>query len=133
MSVTVVTDRGLRGWFYAGLFAATAATLALEVLDTRFLSVMTWYHISFFAVSIAMFGMSVGAVHVYLGGHRFEGELAAAALARFAGYFAVSIPICHVVALCIPIELERSATSVFGLLLSVAVLSVPFCLAGGLV
>jgi hypothetical protein len=38
--------------FALGLFLATLATLALEILDTRLLSVVTWYHLSFFAVSI---------------------------------------------------------------------------------
>jgi hypothetical protein len=70
-----------RHWFYSGLFLTTLATLALEILDTRFLSVMSWYHISFFAVSMAMFGMSAGAVHVYLGRSLFEGVRAAPALA----------------------------------------------------
>jgi hypothetical protein len=52
--------------FLAGLFLATLATLLLELLNTRLLSVITWYHLSFFAVSTAMFGMSVGAIRVYL-------------------------------------------------------------------
>ena len=56
---------GNRGWFLAGLFFSTLATLSLEILDTRLLSVLTWYHLAFLAVSVAMFGMSAGAVHVY--------------------------------------------------------------------
>ena len=39
--------------FRSALFATTLATLMLEILDTRLLSVITWYHLSFFAVSIA--------------------------------------------------------------------------------
>ena len=50
--------------FYVGLFLATLATLALEILDTRLLSVVTWYHLSFFAVSTALFGMSAGSLRV---------------------------------------------------------------------
>ncbi|MBI2219642.1 MAG: hypothetical protein HYU53_00340 [Acidobacteria bacterium] len=46
----------------AGLFLVTFATLVLEVLDSRLLSVLTWYHLSFFAVSLAMLGMAAGAV-----------------------------------------------------------------------
>ena len=51
----------------AGLFLVTLATLMLEVLDTRLLSVLTWYHFSFFAVSVAMLGMAAGAVAVLFG------------------------------------------------------------------
>jgi len=51
-----------RSTFLAGLFLTTLSTLTLEILDTRLLSVITWYHLSFFAVSTAMFGMAAGAV-----------------------------------------------------------------------
>ncbi len=60
------------GWFLAGLFVVTLSTLALEITNTRLLSVTTWYHLSFFAVSTAMFGMAAGAVRVYLGGGEFD-------------------------------------------------------------
>ncbi len=52
----------------AGLFLTTVATLILEILDSRLLSVLTWYHLGFFAVSLAMLGMAAGAVLVFLGG-----------------------------------------------------------------
>ena len=61
-------------WLSAGLFAATFATLLVEILDARLLSVLTWYHLSFLAVSLAMLGMAAGAIHVFLAGDRYEGE-----------------------------------------------------------
>lgn len=54
-----------RARFYAGLFLLTLATLMLEVIQTRLLSVVTWYHLAFFVISSAMFGMTAGAVWVY--------------------------------------------------------------------
>jgi hypothetical protein len=39
------------------------ATLCVEVLDTRLLSVMAWYHLSFFAVSTAMFDSAGACAH----------------------------------------------------------------------
>ena len=51
---------------YAGTFFIAAASLALEVAITRLLSVITWYHLAFFAVSAAMLGMTAGATTVYL-------------------------------------------------------------------
>ena len=48
----------------------------LEVLDTRLLSVLTWYHLSFLAVSVAMLGMAAGAVLVFVGGELFAPERA---------------------------------------------------------
>ena len=42
-------------------------TLLVEILSTRLLSVLTWYHLSFLAVSLAMLGMASGAVFVFRG------------------------------------------------------------------
>jgi hypothetical protein len=53
-------------WDYVGVFLVALATLMLEVLLTRIFSVTLWYHLAFVAVSIAMFGMTLGAVLVYL-------------------------------------------------------------------
>jgi SAM-dependent methyltransferase len=122
-----------RGWFLAGLFLTTLAALALEILDTRLLSVLTWYHLSFFAVSVAMFGMSAGAVHVYLAGARFTGDSAARSLGRFGVWFALSIPLSHIVNLCIPLNLAKSLTAVSAFAISTLALSVPFYLAGVIV
>ena len=51
---------------YLGLFLITLATVAYEILLTRIFSVTMWYHFAFVAISVAMFGMSVGAVLVYI-------------------------------------------------------------------
>ena len=47
---------------YAGLFLVTMATLAHEILLTRIFSVTLWYHFAFMAISIAMFGTTVGGI-----------------------------------------------------------------------
>jgi spermidine synthase len=122
-----------RAVFYVGLFLATLATLALEILDTRLLSVVTWYHLSFFAVSTALFGMSAGSLRVYLGGERFAAERAPAELARAATFFALSIPLSHAVALAVPVPPELTATSVAALATLTAAIAVPFYLSGVLV
>lgn len=122
-----------RIWFFLGLFSATLSTLVLEVLNTRLLSVITWYHLSFFAVSAAMFGMAAGAVHVYLGGDRFQGTAAREALSRYATWFAISIPVSHIANLSIPIRGEISTNTVASLALTTIALGVPFFLSGILV
>jgi hypothetical protein len=60
-----------RGGDYIGLFLIALATLMLEILLTRIFSVTLWYHLAFVAVSIAMFGMTLGAVIVYLAARWF--------------------------------------------------------------
>jgi hypothetical protein len=48
-----------------GLVAA--ATLMLQIIETRIISVISWYHLAFFVISIAMFGLTAGAVFVICG------------------------------------------------------------------
>ncbi len=116
--------------FLTGLFLTTLATLMLEILGTRLLSVLAWYHLSFFAVSIAMFGMAAGAVHVYLGGDRFVGPMAPRALASGATWLAVSIPITHVISLYIPLAPELDAVAIAALTTTTILLAIPFYASG---
>ena len=44
----------------------TLAALMHEILLTRIFSVTLWYHFAFVAISVAMFGMTVGAVKKHL-------------------------------------------------------------------
>ena len=55
-----------QGATYAGMFLIALATMLFELLLTRVFSVTMWYHFAFMAVSLAMFGMTVGAVIVFL-------------------------------------------------------------------
>ena len=57
---------------YAGIFMVALATLMYEIILTRIFSVTMFYHFAFMAISIAMFGMSVGAIVVYLLPHYFS-------------------------------------------------------------
>jgi len=119
-----------RSSFLAGLFLITLATLLLELLNTRLLSVITWYHLSFFAVSTAMFGMSAGAIRVYLGGDAFEGEAGRRELARYSGWLALAIPVSHIIVLCTPIRLGTSAIAIAGLAWTTIAIAAPFFLSG---
>ncbi len=51
---------------YLGLFMVTVATLMYEILLTRIFSVTMWYHYAFVAISVALFGMTVRGLAVYL-------------------------------------------------------------------
>jgi predicted membrane-bound spermidine synthase len=60
--------------FYTGLGFITAATLMLQIVETRIISVTSWYHLAFFVISIAMFGLTAGAVWVYLRSDTYRPE-----------------------------------------------------------
>src|SRR5437868_8687637 len=119
-------------WLGPGLFLATLSTLLLETLDARLLSVLTWYHVSFFAVSLAMLGMAAGAVRVFLGGDQFRGAAVAEALPRQARWFAYTIAASHLVNLCIPIPLLRqfSVMEIVAVIVATIVLTTPFVVSG---
>lgn len=57
--------------FYVGVFLVTAATLMLQIVETRIISVVTWYYLAFLIVGLAMFGMTAGALKVYMDRERF--------------------------------------------------------------
>ena len=120
------------GWLGAGLFLVTLASLLMETLDARLLSVLTWYHLSFFAVSLAMLGMAAGAVFVFLHPERFSPEEAPASLARLSLIFACAIPIAHIGNLVVPfLPLnEFSVMEIAAVTVSTAILAAPFILSG---
>jgi hypothetical protein len=121
-----------RRWLGPGLFFATLATLLLEILDARLLSVLTWYHLSFFAVSVAMLGMAGGAVYVFLRPARFSPDAAPRSLATATFAFACAIPISHLMNLTMPfLPLnEASVMEILSIAVFTVVLAVPFMLSG---
>jgi len=68
----------------------TASTLMLQLIQTRILSVVAWYHLAFFVISTAMFGLTAGAVWVYLRGDRFSRKTLSFDLAHYSSAFALS-------------------------------------------
>ena len=86
----VVEARPPGAHIYAGLFLVTLATLMLEILLTRIFSVILWYHFAFVAVSVALFGMTVGAVIVHLTPRYFSGPALAGRLGGAAWLFGLT-------------------------------------------
>ena len=93
---------------YVGTFLIAFATLALEITLTRLLSVTTWYHLAFFAISTAMLGMTAGATTVYLKPRDFEEDKLTDTLARACLGYAWIVPLSLVVLCLIPMVLTRS-------------------------
>src|SRR3954469_3599861 len=75
---------------YAALFLVALATLTYEVLLTRIFSVTMYYHFAFVAVSVALFGMTVGAVIVYMLPGLFRPDRARQQMAASALLFGVT-------------------------------------------
>ena len=54
---------------YVGVFVLTLSSLMYEIVLTRIFSVTMWYHFAFVAISIALFGTTVGALIVHFRPH----------------------------------------------------------------
>jgi len=121
-----------RAWLAPGLALTTFATLLVEILSTRLLSVLTWYHLSFLAVTLAMLGMASGAVFVFLSGAEARGDLALQMLRRWTLAMAVAIPVVHLCTLVIPIPplTEARLSLILPLATFIVLLGVPFFLSG---
>jgi spermidine synthase len=52
-------------WFLAGVFLTCMCGLMLQIMETRILSVVGYYHLAFFAIGVAMLGMTAGALAVF--------------------------------------------------------------------
>lgn len=115
---------------YAGLFCVTLATLMYEITLTRIFSVTMWYHFAFVAISLAMFGLSAGAVIVYLFPRWFTPERTRQHLARSAMLFAASAVVSSMAHLSIPVLMERSLLGFASVAFTYAVIAVPFVCSG---
>ncbi|UCB53040.1 MAG: hypothetical protein JSV10_02835, partial [Candidatus Zixiibacteriota bacterium] len=115
---------------YLGLFMITLATLMYEILLTRIFSVTVWYHFAFMAISVAMFGMTVGAILVYLLPHHFTLKRAKYHLALSSFLFAVTIVASFLTHLQIPPVKDASIVGLWPLVLTYVVISIPFVFSG---
>src|SRR5262245_39920822 len=112
---------------YAGLFLVTLATLMYEILLTRIFSVIMWYHFAFMAVSVAMFGMTVGAIAVYL----LPKNVIEKRLQEAMGFSSLLFGFFMVVCLLIQFQLPYFTQDSYQLVsLTYVITSVPFFLSG---
>ncbi len=115
---------------FAGLFLITLATLTYQLLLTRIFSVTMYYHFAFVAISVTMFGMAVGALIVYLRPRSFDLPRLDRQLSRAALTFAVTIVASFLAHVWLPFRPELSLAGIASVVLTYAILSVPFTCSG---
>jgi hypothetical protein len=115
---------------YAGLFFVALATLMYEILLTRIFSVTMLYHFAFVALSIAMFGMTVGALIVYLAPAVFPPERIRQRLAWTAVAFPIAILLSFLTQLSVPFRIHPSIVALYAIVFTYAVIAVPFVIGG---
>ncbi len=116
--------------FYLGLGLICASTLMYEITLTRLLSVTCWYYLAFVSVSMAMFGMTAGALAVQLRPAWFDRDRVRLRMAQAAMGMAVSMPISLMVMFSIPLDFAYALQTFISFLFFCSVIAVPFFFAG---
>src|SRR5262245_49577009 len=115
---------------YAGLFFVALATLMYEILLTRIFSVTMLYHFAFVALSLAMFGMTAGALAVYLLPRLFTPSALRQRMALAALVLPIAIVLSFLTQLSIPFRVHPSIVAVYAIAFTYAVIAVPFVVSG---
>lgn len=115
---------------YVGLFLVTLATLMYEILLTRIFSVTMLYHFAFVALSVAMFGMTVGALIVYLLPRVFSPDRVADWLAAAAFAFPIAMVLSFLTELSVPFRVHPSIVAIYAIVFTYVVITIPFIVSG---
>ena len=119
-----------RAFTYIGIFFVALATLMYEILLTRIFSVTMLYHFAFVALSLAMFGLTAGALVVYLAPGLFPPERLRERLALAAVAFPIAMVLSFMTELSIPFRVGSSVVAIYAVALTYVVIAVPFVISG---
>jgi spermidine synthase len=112
---------GIQRRHYFAIFVLASVTLAYQILITRFFSVMLYYHFAFAAISLAMLGLTRGAMEVYNNPVRYAPERVGVEFARHASWFAITGVAAMIAFLCAPLVIPGEY-----LLVALAITTVAF-------
>jgi SAM-dependent methyltransferase len=98
----------VQGRHAIAIFVLASATLSYQILITRFFSVMLYYHFAFAAISLAMLGLTRGAMEVYTKTERYAPERVGAEFARHATWFALTGVGAMIAFLCGPLLVPQT-------------------------
>jgi hypothetical protein len=116
--------------FLIGVFLITFSVLVFQIVQTRILSVVAWYYLAFFAISVAMLGMTIGAVLVYLQRDRFRPDRLASDLAKYSLATAVSTAASMMVQFSLVTSVALTVQTIFAWGLLLAAMALPYVFAG---
>jgi hypothetical protein len=120
-------------WFLAGVSLTAMCGLMLQIMETRVLSVIVYYHLAFFAIGVAMLGMTAGALVVF---YRFDVSYAPERLfdvmARVMSLFAWSVlaSLVALLNLSLGAQFEPTLSFVISWAIAIVILLPPYVLLG---
>ena len=109
---------------------ATFSTIAVELMLTRIFSVTMYYHFAFMVISLALLGLAIAGVTVYLLPGVFRRERAGWQAGAFMLGFALTAALAVKVALGNPIDLNQWNKNIGGLVAVYFASALPFLLSG---
>ncbi|MGO9469307.1 MAG: hypothetical protein ACLQVF_34720, partial [Isosphaeraceae bacterium] len=119
-----------RRGFFIGLFLICMSTLMLQIIETRVLSVVSMYYLAFLSISMAMLGMTAGAIFVYFKLNKINPTNVASYLSLVSTAYALAILVCFLLQLASPLPFVRVSTLLVIWLKVVILLAAPFAVAG---
>src|SRR5918911_2015666 len=75
------------------LFALSLSVLLFEITLTRMFSIILWYNYAFMAISVAFFGLGIGAIVIHLIRNKIRTERLPSKILQFSIAFGISLPI----------------------------------------
>ncbi len=119
---------------YQAMFLIATASLIFEIALARLLSVVTWYHLSFFAISVAMLGMTAGAITVFVRARAFSSERLLNNAGLMIGCFSVSVPLAVLIVCYVPITAaaigDKAIRSLINMTIITVAVALPFYFSG---
>lgn len=115
------------------LLLVGAGAILWEILLTRIYSVLLFYHFAFMAVSIAMFGLTLGAVLVFLRVGPFSPRDLEGGLGRLALATGALMAAAIAIQLALPLRYENLKAPIDYLLLTYLLSALPFVPAGAFI
>lgn len=121
-----------------GVAVLCFANLLLEVVLTRIFSAVMFYHFTFLAIALALFGMGASGVYIYVRSERYTSDRALADLVQNANRFAATTVLAVIYVLANPINLgigssqtfQFTSQTFFQLVFLNAITATPFFFAG---
>src|ERR1700730_13095563 len=77
--------------FLLGVFLICMCSLMLQIIETRIISVIVYYYMAFFAISMAMLGITAGSLIVYFRPDLFPANCLSESLAWISTAFAIAV------------------------------------------
>src|SRR5882757_3845863 len=116
--------------FLSGVFLLCMSVLMIQIVQTRMLSVVSLYYMAFFSISMAMLGLTGGALFVYYKLDHVNRGNVNSFLSRISTAFALCIAGCFVLELASPLPSLEWATYIVLWFKAIVLLAAPFAIGG---